>query len=184
MNSGDRTAYEAAAIDGLQRLAALFGDSAALDATPIEPSELQPPFRELLQHDEHMTLKLRAHHGQPLKLKVLAEQQCGNTYARRIVLTLGPGGRPVEFDLVRIDLDLLPPAVTTAIQKRDTPLGDILVKHDIMRRVEPRWYYRFGSGSSVRKLLQVDDQAWVCGRAGRIYCDEQPAIEVLEVVTA
>ena len=171
-------------MDELARLGALFGDASTFDATPIEPADVQPPFRELLQHDEHMTLKLRAHHGAAIRLKVLAEQQCGGAYARRILLTLGPAGRPVEFGILRIDLDALPPAVTTAILKRDTPLGDILVRHDVMRRVEPRWFYRFGRGSCVRSELQVDGDAWVFGRAGRIYCDGLPAIEVLEVVVA
>jgi hypothetical protein len=36
----------------------------------------------------------------------------------------------------------------------------------------------------VRKVLQVNGQAEVFGRAGRIFCNEQPAIEVLEVVSA
>lgn len=181
----DRAAYIAAATAGIASLARLFGEERQLDATPVPGEEMPDVFRNLLVHHEHMTLRLAAHHGAPVHLTVREVRADADEYARRILLTSASTGgqKIVEFGIVRVRLDQTSPAVRAEILKEQTPLGDILIKHNVLRRVEPRWFYRFGPDSSVRSELYVDAMTPVFGRVGTIYCDERPAIELLEVVT-
>lgn len=177
----DPSTYEAEARAGIGRLAGLFED-VALQATPVLPAALPPVFHGLLVHQEHMTLRLQKHHGAPVRLHVLANRNSGGDYARRILLSTHVPARYVEFGLVRIALDVTPPAVREEIVRGRAPLGDILIRHDVLRQIVVRWLFSFGPSSSVRSLLEVDAAAPLFGRVGTIYVAGEPAIELLEVV--
>lgn len=154
---------------------------APLDARLIEASALPAPFSRLLVHTQHMTEVLREFHAVALRLDVRRERRDGNVYAREILLRRSDDGRGVEYGAVRIALELLAPGVAAAILARARPLGDVLIEHNLLRRVEPLWYFAFGAAS--RAVRELDGQQPAFGRVGRIHCDGRPAIEVLEVVT-
>lgn len=153
-----------------------FGD---MFAHLVDPADLPPLARDLLVHEEHMTLKLRAHCRCPVSLKVLNERRDGSIYSREILLLRVDNQAPVEFGIVRIHENLLPPKAVAEIHARAMPLGDILIASDVLRRIEPRWYFRFDPGSAPATAL---GNVTAYGRLGVIHCDHQPAIEVLEVV--
>ncbi|HKQ48172.1 MAG TPA: hypothetical protein VJZ71_08900 [Phycisphaerae bacterium] len=149
---------------------------------PIAPDRLPDAYRRLLAHDQHMTLRLREHFGQDVVLRVLASQVDGDLYQRRIVLSLAESERIVEVGLVRIDLGYTSGAVRAAIQEKRTPLGDVLIQANVLRRIEPKWYYRFDTGCPLLADFGAARPPKAYGRLGVIYCDEQPAIELLEIV--
>jgi chorismate-pyruvate lyase len=180
---GDPQTYAAEARAGIGRLAELFQDD-GLEATPVLPASLPDVFQGLLVHQEHMTLRLARHHGGPVRLHVLANRHTNADYARRILLSTHEPPRFVEFGLVRIALDATPPAARDEIIRGEAPLGDILIRHDVMRRIVVRWLYEFGPQSSIRPLLELDAAAPLYGRVGTIYVAGAPAIELLEVVRA
>jgi chorismate-pyruvate lyase len=153
-----------------------FGDRGA---KLVAPGDLPPVARDLLVHEEHMTLKLRAHHGCPVRLEVLNERRDGAIYAREILLLRADNRAPAEFGIVRIHENLLPEKAVTEIHARSMPLGDILIANDVLRRIEPRWYFHFERDSAVGVAL---GNVAAFGRLGVIHCDHQPAIEVLEAV--
>lgn len=112
-----------------------------------------------------------------------ATEALGDLYCRRIVLTLSGADRVVEFGVVRIDLAFTSPAVRERIIERKTPLGDILIGHEVLRRIEPRWYLKVeGSCPLLTGANTLGDGA-AFGRVGTIYCHGAPAIELLEIVT-
>lgn len=148
-------------------------------ATLTAPPQIPPDARALLVHEEHMTLKLRAHCGCPVALHVMSERREAGIYAREILLRRADDQRAVEYGIVRIHERFLPPRAVAEIHARSTPLGDILIANDILRRIEPRWFFRFEAGSIPAEALGGSP---VFGRLGVIHCDNQPAIEVLEVV--
>lgn len=148
---------------------------------PTRPEAMPTVFRELLVHHEHMTAMLRAHFGAPVELDVLNYEQEGHAYRRRILLHVAGGGQPVEFGIVRIDLRHLPDEASREIVDRDRPLGEILIRHDVLRRIEPRWFLHFPDGVCEPRVPVIDGGFF--GRVGTIYCDGEPAIELLEVVT-
>lgn len=150
----------------------------------VEPHDLPELFRGLLVHDEHMTVTLKRHYGRPVELQVLRETPApGEGYRREITLTLPGSGEVVEYGVVRIDLGAVPDRVREEILARRIPLGDILVSHDVLRRVAPRWYLRLGEDSPFVQHFHGPHPGGAYGRIGTIFCDHQPAIELLEVVS-
>jgi hypothetical protein len=150
---------------------------------PVSPSDMPQASRDLLIHHEHMTLQLQAYHRRPIELRVLHHRTDGNLYVRNVELVLAGTDHVVEFGIVRLDLDFVAKDVREAILARKRPLGDILIEHDVLRRIEPRWYFRFEQDSPIAAHFGPDHDGDVYGRLGTIYCEEQPAIELLEVVT-
>lgn len=158
-----------------------FDDLAWVDRCPRRVADEFPaPLQDLLVHREHMTTRLADFYGRPVTLRVLAEQESDTEYARKIILEL-PGERPVEFGIVRIGLTYIDDAVRGDVLARRAPLGDILIQHGVLRRISPRWYFEFPPGSPVAAALG-NPPGPLIGRVGTIYCDEEPAIELLEVV--
>src|SRR4051812_9930513 len=123
-------------------------------ATLVQAASLPEPYRLLLAHSEHMTVTMEAFYGKPVDVRVLEAGRDGEFYYRRIVLTLHGTDRVVQYGLVRIDLSLLPPVVRDAILAQDTPLGRVLIEHNVLRRVEPTAFLRVDPGLSLTKALR------------------------------
>lgn len=151
-------------------------------ATPVAADALPSPFDNLLVHHDHMTTMLAAHHGRPVALDVLERTHEANDYARRIVLTLKGTPIVVEFGIVRLNLGPIAPDAREEILAGDTPLGDILIRHDIMRRIDPKWYFRFPTNSCFGAAFSPPPKGDLFGRLGVIHCNGQPVIKLLEVV--
>jgi hypothetical protein len=150
----------------------------------VQPDEIPFPQDQLLVHHDHMTVELERHHGAPVEVHVLDEHLEGNLYTRKISLT--PAGRPgevVEWGIVRMDFRYMAPEVRDEILRKQLPLGAILIKHDVLRRIKPRWFLRFPPGGPMLGLFGDTTTAEPAyGRIGTIYCNEEPAIELLEIV--
>lgn len=161
-----------------------FDDLAFVDACPrVGADELPPLARKLLVHREHMTVVLEAHFGAPPELRVLAERRDAQHYARHVLLTAGSDARVVEVGVMRLNLDCVGEAVRSEVLEKRRPLGEILIRHDVLRRISPRWYFRFPTGTPIAAAFAPGDGP-IFGRVGVIYCDEEPAIELLEVVAS
>ena len=158
-------------------------DAACLQCEPIGTDQMPEPFRGLLVHHDHMTSTLGDYFHRPVELSVLGHELDGDLYRRRIVLTLAGTDRIVEFGIVRIDLSYTSDEVRAAILDRSIPLGEILIEHDVLRRIEPRWYLRVGGACSELTGTASMFAGQAFGRVATIYCNRQPAIELLEIVT-
>jgi chorismate-pyruvate lyase len=150
-------------------------------ATLIHAAALPEPYRGLLAHTEHMTVIMEAYYGQAVDVRVLEARREEELYHRRIVLTLQGTDRIVQYGLVRIDLTLLPPAVRGAILAQDTPLGRILIEHNVLRRVEPTAFLQIEPGPTLTRALSLKEPTLLYGRTGVIFCNDRPAIAVLEI---
>jgi hypothetical protein len=129
-----------------------------------------------------MTVTVEAFYGSPVDVKVLDRRRDGDTYARRILLTLQSDGRVVQSGLVRIRLQFCSGPVRAAILAERTPLGRILIEHGVLRRIEPTAYFRVRPGPYLRGWFGREEPFDTYGRLGIIHCDERPAIELLEVL--
>ena len=158
-------------------------DKVRFDAQVIAAEEMPDPFRTLLVHEKHMTLTLTAHYGAFLELHVKEMHYEENLYSRKIQLSIPRNDALVEYGLVRLDLRYIPEPVWKEIFQQRTPLGEILLRHNILQRVQPRWYFRLNPGCSILQWLKADLPEPVFGRLGTIFCNGQPAVEVMEVVT-
>lgn len=167
----------------LEDLYALFtGDAAPPRYEVLRGDAVPEPYRGLLVHDEHMTVTVEAFHGGPVDVRVLATRQDETLYARKILLVHQATGRVVQFGIVRIDLAMTSPDVAAAILAQRTPLGRILIEHDVLRRIEPKEFVRITPGPEELALFGLPAPRPLYGRLAIIHCDDQPAVELLEVV--
>lgn len=158
-------------------------DEALIGAVAVTAAELPWAYRELLAHHGHMTRKLSAYHGGPPTLEVLEHRHEGDVYSRKIVLRAPGSGAVVEFGIVRLDLSCTSDEVREAILERKTPLGDIMTRFDVMTRVEPKWFLHFQPAGVLARYFGELAGDVLYGRIGMIYFHDQPAMELLEIVT-
>jgi hypothetical protein len=130
-----------------------------------------------------MTVTQEAYHGDQVDVRILERRLTGDFYARKILLALQGSGKIVQFGIPRINLRCCSKAVREEILFGQTPLGRILINHKVLRRLEPTAYFRVTPSPAMMTWFNLDQPCITYGRMGIIYCDEQPAIEVLEIVT-
>jgi chorismate-pyruvate lyase len=148
----------------------------------VQADEVPSPYRELLVHDQHMTVTVEAHHGDSVDVRILDRVHNDDVYARKILLALHGSGRVVQFGIMKINLSYCSLTVREEIVAGRTPLGRILIDHDVLRRIEPTAFLRVIPDPAMMKWFALDKSARTYGRLAIIHCDEQPAVELLEVV--
>ncbi|WP_164100654.1 hypothetical protein [Candidatus Laterigemmans baculatus] len=154
----------------------------------LEPVTVPEPHRRLLDHEEHMTVTVEAFHGSPVDVRVARTHYSreaatsGNWYAREITLHRQSDGRPVQYGIVRLNIDLLDPIVWEEIEAQETPLGRVLIRHHVLREVALCGLWRVEAGEPLAELLEMPAGGVTFGRTARIFCDRLPAIELLEIV--
>ncbi|HXG09707.1 MAG TPA: hypothetical protein VNK04_07950 [Gemmataceae bacterium] len=167
----------------LRELFALFPPADDIPEYEFVPADaVPPPYHGLLVHEHHMTVTVEAYHGDLVDVKILDRRHVGDFYARKILLTLHRTGRVVQFGIVRINLRHCSEAVRREILAGQTPLGRILIRHNVLRRIEPTAYLRVIPGPAMMKWFGLDRPKPTYGRLAIIHCDGQPAVELLEIV--
>ena len=73
-------------------------------------------------------------------------------------------------------------AVQAEILSRRTPLGRILIEHNVLRRIEPTAYLRVVPGPAMMEWFGLAAPAPIYGRLALIHCDGKAAVELLEIV--
>ena len=180
------------ALAELESLAAMFpprpGDPAPLFAAAehVPASAVPRPYKDLLDHEAHMTVTMERTHGGPVAVRVLDEAWHGGKYCRQITLVREPetpGGeeRVVQFGLVRFDLSHLDETPRREILSGETPLGRVLIEHDVLREVDLGALLKLTAGPGLARHLQVPEGAEVYGRLATIFTNGKPALDLLEV---
>ena len=175
---------------------------------PIDPKNIPAPFSSLLVHHSHMTVAMESFHGHSVSLEVVNEGpdlMHGKTSYTREILLKSPvfndkafgvtlrhdehqktnENRVVQYGVVRINLDHLPPDVVARIQDGSMPLGRILIEADLHREVRCVGVFEVLPGPDFGKLcLHPKEQSVprTYGRFATISVFEQPVIELFEVV--
>ncbi len=154
-----------------------FGEPAKISA-----DRMPEVYQQLLSHEHHMTVTVEAHYGEKVDVQVLESITIGNYYSRKILLTKQSDRTVVQFGIVRLNFDYLNPEVQQEIIGEGTPLGRILIERNVLRRVELSELWRIAAGQDLADLFRVQPGTEVWGRTGWIHCNQEPAIELLEVV--
>jgi hypothetical protein len=174
-----------AAIAGpdVRGLFALFPPASYLaSSTAVHADDVPEPYHRLLVHEHHMTVTVEAYHQEQVDVRVLETRRGESTYARKILLVTQQTKRVVQFGLVRIHLQYCAPQVQAEILAEKTPLGRILINHDVLRRIEPTCLVRVTPGPAMVQWFGLKQPRETYGRLAMIHCDERPAIELLEIV--
>lgn len=148
----------------------------------VDAGEVPQPYHRLLVHDHHMTVTVEDFYGGRVNVRVIDRLIDGDTYARKILLATAATHRVVQFGIVLIHLQFCGDAVRAAILAEKTPLGRVLIEHDVLRRIEPTAYFRVTPGPALAGWFGLSEPVVTYGRLGYIYCDGRPAIELLEIL--
>jgi chorismate-pyruvate lyase len=142
--------------------------------------------RALLSHNDHMTVTMEDFHGSPVDVEVLDVKLSGDHYASKILLRRQADGRVVQFGIVRLDFRYVSDEVRQEIESRQTPLGKVLIEHNVLRQVQLVGLWKIAPGDDLRRLFGIVEPEvplGVYGRTALIYCDEEPAVELLEIAS-
>ena len=148
----------------------------------VNGENLPPSIRRLLDHDHHMTVTQESVHQCPVDVQVVRVSHADGNYSRCSTLTRQSDGKIVQFGIVRLHMDRLEPIVRSEIEAGEIPLGRVLISHDVMRQVELHQLYRITAGPGLAAAMRLPSGTTVYGRTAVIYCDDQPVIELLEIV--
>jgi chorismate-pyruvate lyase len=148
----------------------------------VEPDDMPAVYRTLLAHEHHMTVTVEAHYGCPVDVRVLERRITPTHYAREIVLTRQSDGRAVQYGIMRINLRVLGPEIQAEVRSEKAPLGRILIQHDVLRRIQLFSLWRIAAAPLLLSALELETPRDVYGRTAIIDCNDEPAIELLEIV--
>ena len=107
----------------------------------------------------------------------------GNWYSREITLQTHDTKRVVQYGIVLLNVDSLEPVVWQRIERQEVPLGRVLIEHNVLREVQLCELWRVKAGPNLANLLGIEQGTTLFGRTALIYCDGEPAIELLEIVS-
>ncbi|HBE69394.1 MAG TPA: hypothetical protein DDW52_14705 [Planctomycetaceae bacterium] len=139
-------------------------------------------YQTILAHQSHMTVTVEKRHGCPVDVQVLETDFTETHYLREIVLRRQNDRRVVQYGIVRLALAALQPQVRDEIMAQRIPLGRVLINHDVLREVQLHglWHVDYGPRLAATFELDVPQESY--GRTALIYCDGEPAVELLEIV--
>ncbi len=149
----------------------------------VDSHDLERDYRMLLAHDSHMTVTVERFHNGPVDVRVLETRLDGQHYSRKILLTRQSDGAVVQFGIMRLDFSCVDPDVRREIESQGTPLGRILIEHNVLREVHLTRLYKVTPGDDLRRLFGMAPGEITFGRTALIHFDGEPAVELLEIVT-
>ncbi len=169
----------------LRGLLSTFGDDGELARfVQVDGPSVPQPFNRLLVHDQHMTVTLEAYHRGPVHLSVHDSVLRNDGYVRKITLHARPDGPAILLGIMKFDFRYCSAATREEVVAGQTPLGRILIAHDVLRHLTGGPYYGVAPGSSRILGLDVDLPADCHARLAHINCNGGHAVQVLEIISA
>lgn len=170
--------------DELRKLVELFPDGPPLyeAAEHVAGSMVPEPYKRLLVHDAHMTVSMEEYHGTKVDVKLLAVRE-EHPYSRKILLTKTGTDDVVQFGIVRFDFGYVTEQVRDEIVAGEIPLGRVLINHNVLRHVDLGAVLRFRCGPGLAEAFGCEPGTETYGRLATIFCNGQPAVDLLEIST-
>lgn len=148
----------------------------------VGPESLRDAYDRLLNHEGHMTVTVESFYKSLVDVHVERCSRVGRMYAREITLVKQSDRETVQYGIVRLNTSLLEPAVWREIESQEKPLGRVLIEHGVLRQVQLCELWKVTAGPALARLLQMDEGGTTFGRTAWIICNQEPAIELLEIV--
>lgn len=169
--------------DELRSLTDLFtGGPALFQRVEHIPSAVTPePYKSMLVHDHHMTVTMEEYHRMSVDVRVLACREMGDVYARKIVLLKHGTDIPVQFGIVRFHFRYVTDAVRREIIAGEIPLGRVLITHNVLRHIDLGAILHFTAAAGLAEALHMPVGGQTYGRLATIFCNHQPAVDLLEI---
>ncbi len=129
-----------------------------------------------------MTVTLEKFHSSMVIVDVLRAKQVESEYVREILLRRRTDHQVVQYGIVRLNFELLGYEIQSEIEGQQIPLGRILIKHNVMHRVQLLSLFWVENGAALAAALGMEQGETCFGRTALIHCNNQPAVELLEIV--
>lgn len=139
------------------------------------------PYRKMLAHDHHMTIEMEEYHHSPVDVHVLEARDVDGLYCRKILLTKQGTDHVVQFGIIRFDFSFVTPEVKAEILARETPLGRVLIRHNVLRHIDLGALLKIEAGPGLAKHLQMTAGETTYGRLATIFCNGRPAVDLFEI---
>jgi hypothetical protein len=166
----------------LRLLLAFFGDAELPKSEVVPPASIPSPYRELLVHNGHMTETLERYYEVPVDVHPYAVHRSGRMYGRKLDLTVGPEGRVVMTGAMLFNLNAVDEAVQAEILAAQVPLGRILIQHGVLREVAAETFLKILPDDPFVARFRLQAPAPAYGRLATIFCEDKPAVDLLEIV--
>lgn len=173
--------------DELQSLVGLWPsdqDKPLIQLAEHIPSALTPePYKEMLAHNHHMTVAMETYHNCTVDVAILDRKldDADDVYCRKILLLKSGTDRVVQFGIVRFNFRYVTPEVRQEIIDGNTPLGRVLINHNVLRHIDLGAILRITAGPGLAECLQMETGGVTYGRLATIFCNQRPAVDLLEI---
>src|SRR5262249_5525740 len=145
--------------------------------------EVPQPYRSLLVHSTDMTPTLERFHCQRVGLTVLSRELQENTYLREVILTRANDDLPIEYGVIRICLDHLPPPAARRVLEEHAPFGNILQTEGLPHMSWPQAFFCVDSDAHMRAVLRLDHSQALFGRRNVLLDGSRRLLaEVIEIL--
>jgi chorismate-pyruvate lyase len=150
---------------------------------PLQGEEMPQPYKGLLVHSSDMTPTLEGFYRQPMSLTVLSREHQDYTYLREVVLKSANDHRPVEYGVIRISLNHLPPPARLQVLEERKPLGGILQREAIAHLSWPQAFFRVESDPHLAHVLHCPQPGQLYGRRNVLLDGSRRLLaEVIEIL--
>lgn len=166
----------------LRLLLAFFGDSQLPRVEEVAAAEVPPPYRELLVHHGHMTVALEQFHKRRVEVHPYHVHQHGEMYGRKLDLTLEGSTEVVMTGAMLFNLSFVREDIRAEIVRAKKPLGRLLIENGVLLEVTSNAYLRVGQDDPLVARFSLPSAVPAYGRLATIFCDEKPAVDLLEIV--
>ena len=168
----------------LETLTRLFYDNPADlgEFSEVTAGDLDQGYCQLLAHNAHMTVTVEAFHGSAVNVRVLDRRLTATHYARKILLARSSDQAVVQFGIMRINLAYLEPRVADEIRREQTPLGRVLIQHNVLTNVQLFGLWRVIAARELAGYFSEPPGVTTFGRTALIHCNGAAAVELLEIV--
>jgi hypothetical protein len=144
---------------------------------------LPQPYRSLLVHCRDMTRTLERFYGERMALRPLRRNRQPGAYWREVTLNLQTSSRPVEYGILRVNLEHFSPSASRLILEAQKPLGAILEIEAIAHMSWPLNFFRLDPDPHMTEVLNLDDPVTLYGRHNLLLDESRRLLaEVIEVL--
>ncbi len=168
-------------LDELTKITNLFPGAYVQKAEHVPAAPLPEAYRKMLAHEHHMTVTMEDYYQTSVDVKVLDEKLEGDIYSRKIALLKQGTDTVVQFGIVRFNFEYVTSFVREEILAGQTPLGRVLINHNVLRHIDLGALIRFQADSELAELFKIPVGTTTYGRLATIFCNELPAVDLLEV---
>ncbi len=183
MNAPEDPKGAGVCVNAASMVSLFYSDRSELGAfQSVSEEQVPAPYRDLLAHTNHMTVTVEAFHGDKVDVQVLRSRTVGNHYLREILLLTQQARSVVQYGIVRLDTRFLPDAPRDEILEQKKPLGRVLIEHDVLRKIELFDLLKIECGPVLADFFGVPMGTEIYGRTAILHCNNEPAIELLEIL--